>query len=169
MSTTFAQALDEIVARKQTREASIPMSASEFYRLSATHLALNVLPELGRFEDCLKHQGVRINVTSVVEQATVRASLAIERPEDTYNLLSVIYDFGTRSLVFEAAISGMKRETRERFPISILVHITPAVVYGIIEEFIASIFNTYSLCDYEDDGTSITQSLANGISGEGAR
>jgi len=148
--STFEQALDEIVTRKQTREASLPISASEFYRLSSAHMVANVLPELVRFEDCLKHQGIRINLTSVVEPSTVRATLAIEFPANTYNLLTVVYDFATRSLVFESAISGMQREIRERFPISILVHITPTVVYGIVEEFVSNIFSTESLCEYQD-------------------
>jgi hypothetical protein len=149
MSTEHAT-LEQLDALKKTASLNSSIAQSDFNRMAASHFAANVVPQLKRFEDCLREQGIRVNLLST-GQSTIRATLAIERPSDTYNLLIILYDFASRSLIFETVLAGNERELRERYTLAQLGDVTPALVYEIIEEFVSTLFNSDSLCEYDGE------------------
>ncbi len=127
--------------------------------MAASHFTANVVPELKRYEDCLREQGIRVNLLSG-GATSIRATLAVERPTNTYNLLIVAYDFPSRSLIFDTVLAGNDRETRERYTLAQLKEVTPALVYEIIEDFVTTIFNSDSLCEYDDGGDELPPEAA---------
>ena len=146
--SAFHETLNQVASNYQTTEVNASFARSEFNRLCAGHFAANVLPELKRFEECLRHQGVRISLLCGAAPVT-RATLAVEGSASSFSMLIVTYDFATRSLTFDTCLGANERETEEYFTLGQLGEVNAARVYGIIETFVCAVFNTDSLCDYE--------------------
>ena len=154
--SAYQETLDQVANNYQTSEINTSFARAEFNRLCASHFATNVLPELDRFVDCLRHQGVRINLLCGAQPVT-RATLALENAASTFSMLVVTYDFASRSLTFDTVIGANERETTEYFTLAQLSEVKPALVYDIIENFISTVFASDSLCDYEDNGDELPE------------
>ena len=148
--SAYHETLEQVASGYQTTEANASFAKSEFNRLCASHFTANVLPELDRFVECLRHQSVRINLLCGAAPTT-RATLAIEGPATTFSMLIVTYEFATRSLTFDFVLGANERETQEYFTLAQLNEVKPALVYSIIETFVSRVFESDSLCEYNDE------------------
>ena len=154
--STYHQTLDQVANDYQNTEANTSFARSEFNRLCASHFTTNILPELKRFEECLRHQGVRISLLCGAPPVT-RATMAIEGSATTFSMLIVTYDFVTRALTFDTCLGANERETQEYFSLAQLGQVNPGCVYGIIETFVCSVFEADSLCEYEGNGDDLPE------------
>jgi hypothetical protein len=155
--SAYHETLDQVVSGYQNTEANLSFARSEFNRLCASHFTANILPELDRFVECLRHQGVRINLLCGAQPVT-RATLAIEGPATSLSMLIVSYEFATRSLTFDSVLGANERETQEYFTLGQLNEVKPALVYSIIENFVYTVFESDSLCDYQDSEDELSES-----------
>lgn len=153
--STYHETLDQVAVSYQNTEANTSFARSEFNRLCASHFAANILPELQRFEECLRQQGVRLSLLCGPAPIT-RATLAVEG-STTLSMLIITYEFATRSLTFDSVLGANERETQVYFTLGQLSEVKPALVYSIIENFVSTIFESDSLCDYEDNGDELPE------------
>jgi hypothetical protein len=148
--STLEEALEQVISRKSNNPFNSSIAKSEFNRLGALHFSSEILPELRRFESELKPQGVSVNLVWATEPE-LSAAFVIEYPESTQNLLSINYNFSTRSLILEASIGMNDCETLAKFPLGQFTEIRRVQAYAFIEKFVRDVLSADTLCEFYDD------------------
>src|SRR5258706_9901825 len=94
--------IGEIVSRHRSKKLSNALTRDEFHRRCYAHFETQILPELKRFEQSLRQQGVlaKINPLHHFNKDVLQAFLVIESPLNVESSLSICYDFKDNQLEF---------------------------------------------------------------------
>lgn len=119
-------------------------------RLCMLHFTSAVWPELQKFTQHLKRQGIEIETRFErrPDQDHLRAQLLIEYPLPSLSVLDFFYDYPNRCLMILGLLGEKASEVCYKFPFAELHEVTNAESYAIIESFVTAVFNEISLCDF---------------------
>ena len=119
-------------------------------RLCMFHFTSAVLPELRKFKVHLEGQGMQIENRLERRQDLdhFRAQLLIEYPSSSLSVLDFCYHFTRQCLIVSGFIGEKACEDSYKFDLTDLNEVTQVEIYEIIETFVTSAFNEFSLCEF---------------------